>query len=197
MKKWTMRIGMVMVVAVVAFSAIGSAAAQGPDGDKPPVERPGGPDRPGDLVQAFADITGLDIEDVRAELDAGKTLAEIAEEHDIDLDNVTAELEANLEARLEEAVAAGRLTEEEAAAELEAAIARHEEALTLPRDEWARPEAQCDPEATGDDAEACPPGHPDGQNPPGGPHPGGPPPAGQGPDNQGQNQPNTSADPTT
>ena len=72
----------VVLVAVIAFGAVGMAAAQGPGGRTPLADRaPGlrGADERviGQLVQAVADSTGLDVQDVRTAVRDGQTINDI------------------------------------------------------------------------------------------------------------------------
>jgi hypothetical protein len=66
------------------------------------------------LVDALAEVTGLSLDEVIAELDAGKTYAEIAEAQGISVDAVVEEYLSERVAALEEAVADGRFSQEQA-----------------------------------------------------------------------------------
>ena len=70
--------------------------------------------RPGDL-DGLAALFGIDVDELRDELDGGRALADIAAEHGVDVEAVIDVLVAAAEARLDDAVADGWLTEEQAA----------------------------------------------------------------------------------
>ncbi|HMQ34686.1 MAG TPA: hypothetical protein PKD53_28375 [Chloroflexaceae bacterium] len=71
------------------------------------------------LAQATATVTGLTLDQVRAELQAGKSLAEVAQDNGHTADEVVAGARAAYQARLDQAVAAGRLTRAQADAALQ------------------------------------------------------------------------------
>jgi hypothetical protein len=101
----------------------------------------GGPEGPGrgprgrggergfGLIEAVAEATGLEREAIRESLLAGSTLAGILTENGVDIDTFIAERLADIEARLDQAVEAGRLTEEQAAERLAQASERLTEML--------------------------------------------------------------------
>jgi hypothetical protein len=66
------------------------------------------------LVDAAAEVTGLTAEEVITALEEGQTFAEIAEAEGVDPQTIADAFLAEREAALEEAVADGRLTEEQA-----------------------------------------------------------------------------------
>lgn len=68
----------------------------------------------GAKLQAAADVIGIDAEVLREGLQNDQTVAEIATENGVDPDDVVAAVIAKLEARLDEKVAEGRLTQAEA-----------------------------------------------------------------------------------
>ncbi len=68
--------------------------------------------------EAVAELLGIEAEDLRAQLEAGSTLAEIAEANGVDPDDLVDQLVADVTERLDEKVADGRLTEDEAAEKL-------------------------------------------------------------------------------
>ncbi|RME62337.1 MAG: hypothetical protein D6790_06510 [Caldilineae bacterium] len=132
MNQWIKRFSVVFVaalVAVVAFSAF--AFAQGPDTGTTPTDNPisgffrGGPGgdhgfgrgfdkgrRGGeDHLQAVADALGMTVEELQAAREEGKTLEEIAAEKGVDLQAVMLE---QAQEKLAQAVADGKLTQEEA-----------------------------------------------------------------------------------
>lgn len=65
-----------------------------------------------------AELLGLEPEELRAQLDAGATLAEVAEANGVDADELVDLMVAEATERLDEKVADGRLTEDEAAERL-------------------------------------------------------------------------------
>ncbi|HUP87477.1 MAG TPA: hypothetical protein VM143_17630 [Acidimicrobiales bacterium] len=84
--------------------------------------RKGGPGRPGDgrrdgakpNLEAAASVLGLSPDELRTELEAGKSLATIAGEHNVAVGKVVEALVADANARLEQAVTDGRLTQAQA-----------------------------------------------------------------------------------
>lgn len=113
MNKRTIRIGVGVLVIVLAFSAIGSAAAQGPDRDPR-----GGRDmrtRIGRaLIQGVLDALDLTAQDVRAQLREGKTLAEILTDSGIEPITVLESVKTALSDEIAQAVADGKITQEQA-----------------------------------------------------------------------------------
>ena len=119
-KKWFGR-GLVVAILLGALSAlaIGVVSAQEdspPAGEREHGSREGGGCKGGGggLLTAVSEATGLSREEIKAELEAGATLAEIAEANGADIDAIVADALADIESRLEEAVADGKLTQEEA-----------------------------------------------------------------------------------
>ncbi len=68
--------------------------------------------------EALAEMLGLEVDELRAQLDAGATLAEIAEANGVDPDELVDQMVADATERIEDKVAEGRLTEDEAADKL-------------------------------------------------------------------------------
>ncbi|MCD4685289.1 MAG: hypothetical protein K8S97_05075, partial [Anaerolineae bacterium] len=132
---WLVRmVGLVMVV-VVAFGAVGMAAAQGPDGNPPAQDgepdgfgRFGGRDgqrSPGErtigvLMQTVADSTGLDVQDIVAAVRDGQTINDILAENGVDPQTVIDTVTAIVTEQINAAVADGKIDEEQAATALEA-----------------------------------------------------------------------------
>jgi hypothetical protein len=86
------------------------------------VEREGLPERPqgrgprfGAGLDAAAEAIGITSEELRDALQDGSTIAEVAEANDVEVQTVIDALVADAEAHLDEAVADGRITEEQAA----------------------------------------------------------------------------------
>jgi polyhydroxyalkanoate synthesis regulator phasin len=74
----------------------------------------GGFGRIGVALDEAAKALGIDLDELRTELQSGKTLAQIATEHDVDIQKVEDALTAAAKAKLDEAVKAGRITQEQA-----------------------------------------------------------------------------------
>jgi 3-hydroxyacyl-CoA dehydrogenase len=87
-----------------------------------PDRGPGGPGwhhrHPGFDGEVLAGLLGIDVETLRSDLRAGKTVAEIAAEQGVDVQTVIDSLVAEVTAHLDLAVESGRLTQEEADAKL-------------------------------------------------------------------------------
>ncbi|MEP7357971.1 MAG: hypothetical protein ABI847_12065, partial [Anaerolineales bacterium] len=129
MKKWTLMIGIVIgavAVAVAAFAAAPlSALAQGeaaPAAASSLVDRlqgvfglnshgRGGGGGVGSLVDAAASVTGLTAQEVRTQLQAGQSLAQIAQANGKTAEDVIAAARAALVTRLAQEVTDGRLTQ--------------------------------------------------------------------------------------
>ena len=77
-------------------------------------DRHGGFGRIGVALDEAAKALGIDLDELRTELQSGKTLAEIATAHDIDVQQVIDALTAAAKAKLDAAVTAGRITQEQA-----------------------------------------------------------------------------------
>jgi uncharacterized protein YidB (DUF937 family) len=117
MNKWVVRIGAVVLVVVMALSAMGIAAAQG-QGD------PGQPQggiypRPrvqlwDALVSQVAEATGLSTQDVQNEVRDGKTLTDILTEHSVDPTTVSDAVKTQLTDEINQAVTDGQITQQRA-----------------------------------------------------------------------------------
>jgi hypothetical protein len=68
--------------------------------------------------EAVAEILGMEQDELRAELEGGATLAEIAEANGVDPDDLVDQLVADATERIDEKVAEGRIDEAEAAEKL-------------------------------------------------------------------------------
>jgi len=97
--------------------------AAGKDGtarpDKP--HKPGGPGRHGgsmkrDMIETVASVLGMDADSVKAELKAGKSLAEIAQARGVDPQRLVDAITTKMVERIDQAVAEGKLPAERAAA---------------------------------------------------------------------------------
>ena len=96
-------------LAVVAFAAVSFA-------QEPPGEPPFGPwdglrDR---MHTAMAEAVGMTVEEFDAAIAEGQTLWQIAQAQGVDLADVQASMEAARERAIDQAVADGRLTQEQA-----------------------------------------------------------------------------------
>jgi len=122
-----LKLGMVaLAIAVVAVMAVGvtSAFAQGPTPTNPAIGRTlglyggglGGPQS--SLVAVAAKVLGLDVNALLAELNAGKTIANVAQAKGVALDQIANEFVAARAASLDAAVKAGRITQAQADAAL-------------------------------------------------------------------------------
>lgn len=76
---------------------------------------PGGPGADGEVV---AELLGIDAQQLREELRAGSSIADVAVANDVDVQTVIDALVEDAQAHLELAVENGRLTEDEAAARM-------------------------------------------------------------------------------
>jgi hypothetical protein len=139
MKAWLMRIGVMALVGVVALSGVGSVAAQDPDSDLPAGD-PAGPKPigPRAFVAAVTEATGLSGDEIRALLDEGKTLAEIAEENGVDPDEISGAVLDTLAEHLATQVSEGHLTQEEA----DQLLGDAGNLMSLPIEEWPQPSGQ-------------------------------------------------------
>jgi hypothetical protein len=76
--------------------------------------RRGGFGRIGVALDEAAKALGIDLDELRTELQDGKTLAQIAADHDVDIQKVIDALKAAAKTKLDAAVADGRITQEQA-----------------------------------------------------------------------------------
>jgi hypothetical protein len=104
------------------------AAGLAPDGEP----GRGGPGGPG-WLPAVADALGMTRAELLAELSAGRSVAEIAADRNVALDELIDTLLEKVRARLDNAVANGKLSQEEADALLTVARGRLERALSRSR----------------------------------------------------------------
>jgi hypothetical protein len=93
----------------------GPRGGQGPQGGPGQQgQRPGGPGMMGPGGQVITDALGMTQQELRAELQAGKSLAQVAEAKGVSRDTLKAKLLEAHKARIDAAVAAGRMTAEQA-----------------------------------------------------------------------------------
>ncbi|HEU5103880.1 MAG TPA: hypothetical protein VFU22_32910 [Roseiflexaceae bacterium] len=119
---WLTLAGVALAV-VVAIAAAPAAWAQGPaDGFRPGpgigpmtggpgMGRMGGPQR--SIVAVAADALGMTEAELVAQLQSGKTIAQVASEKNVALDTIMNAFVATRQARMAQAVAAGRMTQEQ------------------------------------------------------------------------------------
>ena len=92
-----------------------------------------GPGGPGGMMQGgpqvVADILGITPQELRTEMQAGKTLAQVAEAKGISRDTLKAKLLEAHKTRIDAAVAAGKLTSEQAQQMIERATANIDQML--------------------------------------------------------------------
>jgi hypothetical protein len=113
------------LVGGTAFGVTGVAGAQ-TDDDRPPAEA-GPPRGRGPKLDAAAQALNLSVDDLRARLRDGRTLAQVAQEQNVDVQAVIDAMVAAATERIDEEVQEGDLTAEEAnerKAGLEARITR-------------------------------------------------------------------------
>ncbi|HEX6310269.1 MAG TPA: hypothetical protein VF152_01430 [Acidimicrobiia bacterium] len=82
-----------------------------------PEEGPGGPCRGpggGKHLEVAAGAIGIEVDALREALEGGQTMAQVAEANGVDVQTVVDALVADISARIDEGVAEGRLTQEEA-----------------------------------------------------------------------------------
>ncbi len=93
---------------------------------------------PGAALDTAAEVLGMPPEELRAELQAGKSLAEVADEQGVDPQAICDAAHAQREEMLQQAVADGRLTQEQADSILER-MAQHEgDCLSVPGRPFAK-----------------------------------------------------------
>jgi hypothetical protein len=66
------------------------------------------------VLSAAADVIGISEDELRQELRSGKSIAEVAEENDVDRDDLEEEMIEQLEDAIDQARADGKLTQEQA-----------------------------------------------------------------------------------
>ncbi len=107
MKSWYRKLSVLLVVVTVLTLGAGVVSAQEP---------PRGGQLVGAraLVAALADLTGLSVRELLADLSPGATLADVATAHDVDPAAVVEQAAATITERINQAVENGRLTQERA-----------------------------------------------------------------------------------
>lgn len=132
------------LTAIPSFAAAPSAGLE----HSQPAARPDGRQRIGaaalaaSLIRATADVTGLTPQQVVEQLGAGKTLTQIARDNGQSEADVIAAARARVDERLDQAVANGRITQQQADRLLQAFDANAANVMNDPRlgkkIEWAR-----------------------------------------------------------
>jgi len=133
-KKWLMIGTAVLLVAGVASTAIVAAGQGGIDGAGDPALGFGqrGFRFGGDLLTILAEQLSMEQSELVTEIQAGKTIAQLAEENSVDTAAIVDAIVAAQQETLTAAVEAGRLTQAQADARLELARANAEALLDQP-----------------------------------------------------------------
>ena len=112
------RSAMIGATALAATAALGiPGVANAQSSDQPAQSEPArpGPGRHGPDLETAASVLGLSVDDLRTKLEGGQTLAAIAGEQNVDVQTLVDALVAEASDRLDEAVADGKLTADQAA----------------------------------------------------------------------------------
>ncbi len=111
MKKWFIAIGMVLVL---SLGVVGVTLAQGPD--SPLGQRLGqrAPHPKANFIEPVADLLGMSVDDLRAELKSGKTLEEVVTEKGFTMADVANVVYDAAIEQLNQAVADGKITQGQA-----------------------------------------------------------------------------------
>jgi uncharacterized protein YidB (DUF937 family) len=89
----------------------------------------------GGSSEELTELLGLSTDEIRAAMADGQSLADLAAEQGVDLDEVTAVLIAGIEEKIDQAVENGRIDADEAAEKLAAAEERVDEAVNVTADD--------------------------------------------------------------
>lgn len=95
------------LVSVLVVGIVGAVSAHPGDGNR-------GPGRGGDIAEIITEQTGLTAEEIREQLQAGSTLAEVIEANGGDVQAVIDAMVAEATERINSSVEEGRLTQEQA-----------------------------------------------------------------------------------
>lgn len=124
---------------VMLFSAVGTAGAQGPNGDRRPSDRAGeGQILAAALLQETADQLGITLRELTANVEDGQTINDVIVANGGDVAAVTAAVQAKIVERFDTALANGRIEQErynDSVAEIDASI---DEALARPAPQTIR-----------------------------------------------------------
>lgn len=107
-------IGAAALAATAAIGIPGIAQAQSADQPSTSDSARPGPGRHGPGLEAAAKVLNLSVEDLRNKLEAGKTLAEVAGDQGVEVQTLIDALVADASEHLDQAVADGKLTSDEA-----------------------------------------------------------------------------------
>ncbi len=113
-RSWLARLGLVSLVAATGLTALGAGVvgAQTDDAPRPAHAGPRGPHG----LEAAAEVLGLEVEDLRERLRGGDaTLAEVAADENVDVDDLVAAMVAEATERIDQKVADGDLDADRAA----------------------------------------------------------------------------------
>ncbi|MEM7338744.1 MAG: hypothetical protein AAF467_08855 [Actinomycetota bacterium] len=89
----------------------------------------------GDRAERLAEVSGLSVEQITEGFEANMSLAEIATENGVDVDALAADLEASMTDKINEKVAEGRITQEEADEKLAGLADKIDEKLNMTPEE--------------------------------------------------------------
>ena len=113
-----------VAVLALAGSTLAGGVILGPglalaqeDGQERPAEEGGGPcrgPRGGKHLEVAAQAIGIEVDALREALRSGQTMAEVAQANGVEVQVVVDAIVADISARIDEGVANGRLTQEEA-----------------------------------------------------------------------------------
>jgi predicted DNA-binding protein YlxM (UPF0122 family) len=121
-KKWGVVAGMALLAAAVLFAGgivggiiTGVIPVQAEDDNPWPWPGHGrGWGGPREVLETVAEVLGLAPEDLRSEIQGGKSVAEVAEAQGVDTQSIVDAINAEIEQWVQEAVNEGRLTQEQA-----------------------------------------------------------------------------------
>jgi len=121
-RKWGVVAGMALLAAAVLFAGgivggiiTGVIPVQAEDDNPWPWPGHGrGWGGPGAILETVAEVLGLAPEDLRSEMQGGKSVAEVAEARGVDTQSIVDAINAEIEQWVQEAVNEGRLTQEQA-----------------------------------------------------------------------------------
>jgi uncharacterized protein (DUF433 family) len=85
-----------------------------------------------EMLKVVAQTLGMEVDDLMAELRDGKTIADVAAEQGVSLDDIEAAILASIEAKLDQLVSDGKLTQEQADQILERVAEHIGDMLTKP-----------------------------------------------------------------
>lgn len=92
----------------------GGADSQNSDGGETESDDCAGHGMHGALFETAAETIGITTDELRSELEAGKSIAQVAQEHNVSTETLTGALQKEIDEKLADAVADGDLTQAEA-----------------------------------------------------------------------------------